>query len=270
VHRAILAFVLLGLASPVVAAEPSRWEFEASVYGWIPGNFGTLEVDGRSAAIDATIYDVLHLVFDGDALAGAGWFSARYDRWSAFVDAFGGYAEESVNEKVPTRFCTLCLAATAELTYTIFDVGVGYRVREWSLPERERPLSLGVYAGTRVMHFGSELRGSVGIGGSVLRTPDVFATFNWADPMIGVRWEVPVLDRLTADFRGDIGGFGASSDLIWGLVAGIRYWTEWAPYGTRPWVSLGYRAVAFDRDFGAAGNIDLQLRGPYSGVGVTF
>jgi hypothetical protein len=106
--------------------------------------------------------------------------------------------------------------------------------------------------------------------GGLPRGDTVSRAFDWADPLIGIRWEVPLLDQLTLDFRGDIGGFGASSELTWGLVGGARYWLTWSPWSSRPWVGVGYRVVAFDRDFGTEGNIDLQFRGPVAGVGFVF
>ena len=79
-----------------------------------------------------------------------------------------------------------------------------------------------------------------------------------------------MLDRLSLDFRGDIGGFGASSDLIWGLVGDVKYWLPWTPWAIQPWFAIGYRAVAFNRDFAGSNNIDLQFRGPTRGAGFVF
>jgi len=269
--RACMLGVVLLLARGAVAAdEPSKWEFEFQPYAWIPGTFGTVGVKGRTAVVDSTVKDVLDLTTSGNAFAAGGYFSASYDRWSAFVDAFGGYLNESATEKVPTRFCTLCIAANADIRPVFVDFAIAYRLGQWALAGRRRPISLGVYAGIRYTHFGARLSGSLGPVGGKLHSSDVSTTFNWADPMIGVRWEVPLLDRVSLDFRGDIGGFGASSQLIWGILAEARYWVPWTPWSLQPWLTAGYRAISFDRDFGAAGNVTLQFRGPYGGVGVAF
>jgi hypothetical protein len=74
--------------------------------------------------------------------------------------------------------------------------------------------------------------------------------------------------RTHSQFSGD-GGFGASSDLDWGLVADVRYWLSWTPLSTRPYLAAGYRVVAFDRTPSAA-SVDLQLRGPLAGMGFAF
>jgi len=101
------------------------------------------------------------------------------------------------------------------------------------------------------------------------RSAESTVVFNWADPLIGIQTEVPIVDRTSRAFRGDIGGFGASSNLIWGLAGDVRYWMEWNPKGARPWVALGYRAAAFDRSSGGA-DVEMQFRGPAVALGTAF
>jgi hypothetical protein len=262
---ALLALLAGGIAW---ADERPHWEFEVAPYAWIPGNFGTATVKGRTANIDVSVRDALDLATSGNAFTAAGYFSIAYDRWSVFADAFGGYAEASVSETIPTRFCTASVAGKAKIKPVLADFALGYRLGQWSLPGRRRPLTVGVYAGARYSFTGIRLNASAGVGGSS-RSDSVSRSFSWADPMIGVRWEVPVFDRVSLDFRGDIGGFGASSDLIWGLVGGARYWLPWTPWSTQPWLGAGYRAAAFDRTSGAD-SLDLQFRGPTGGMGFVF
>ena len=91
-----IGLLLLASASPALAAaeqtaEPAAgWQFDVMPYAWIPGMFGSVQVKGRTADIDATIGDVLTVLWHGDAFTVSGYFAARYDRWSAFVDAYGG------------------------------------------------------------------------------------------------------------------------------------------------------------------------------------
>lgn len=265
---ALMIVLALGLPAAVRAADDAAdaWSFEVAPYAWLPGTFGTVEVKGRTAFIDDTVDDLVTLLFDGDTLAGAAYFAAQYGRWSAFVDAFGGYVEQKAEAKV----CCTSLDATVTQYPVVIDVGFGYRLGAWRLPERRRPLTLGVYAGTRIMHIGNDIRADVARAGVVARSLAVSKAFDWADPMIGVRWEAPLHDRLSLDFRGDIGGFGASSELIWGLVGGVRWWVPFSAGSSSPWLGLGYRAISFDRDFGPDDRVDLEMRGPYIALGFAF
>jgi hypothetical protein len=238
-------------------------------YAWIPGNFGSLTVKGRAVAIDVTVKDALDLATSGNAFTAGGYFSLAWNEWSVFVDAFGGYAETSVRESVPTQLCTLDVAAKSKLKFDFVDVGIGYRLGRWTLTQRTRPMDLGVYVGTRYAHFGATVNASGGVAGAVARNAAAEQRWDWADPMLGVRWSVPVLEPLDLAMRADIGGFDASSKLVWGLVGGVKYWLPWTPWSLHPWLEAGYRVIAFDRG-DADGQLDLQFRGPLGGMGVRF
>jgi hypothetical protein len=266
-----IGFGLVSVTSVSAADEPpSKWEFDVMPYAWIAGEFGTLEVKGQTATIDTTLYDVFSLLADGDALGGAGYFGARYGRWSVFVDAVGAVVRnQTVTNQVPTSAGTLTVAAKAKLSSVLLDFAVGYRVGEWALAGRTRPVALGVYLGTRYQYLGSKIDTTFTLGGAQ-RSTAVSSNFNAALPMIGVRWEVPLLEPLTLDFRGDLGGLPSNSALTWGLVGDVRYWLDWHPFETKPWLSAGYRVVGFDRQFGTNGSADIQERGPLTALGITF
>ncbi len=119
------------------------------------------------------------------------------------------------------------------------------------------------------MRFGVDLDAKEGVAGGVQRAAAASDAFGWFDPMIGVRWEVPVLDRLSLGFRSDIGGFGVSSDLIWGLATGVRWWVPYTRSGIEPWVGAGYRSVWFDRS-SSEGDMSLAFHGPTMGAGFVY
>jgi hypothetical protein len=276
---AVALLAALTVAIPAVRAEDEpaettappakKWTLDVLPYMWVPGQYGSLDVDGRTIDVSVTPSDVLNLVFDGNAFAAAGWFALEYDRFSIFTDTFGGYAEVRVNEQVPTQLCTLSLRAKDKMKFVIGDVGFGYRLGEWALPERSRPVTLGVYTGTRYMWLYNKLSAKAGVVGGAQRAANVSGTTAWADPLIGVRWSVPLLDWASLDFRGDIGGFGASSNLIWGLDGHLKLWLPWHLFDTSPYVIGGYRVSAFDRS-NASDAVDLQFSGPTMGAGFTF
>jgi len=271
-RAARVAALVLVLAARSVAAEEASpaWQFDVMPYAWIPGTFGTIKVKGRTAAVDTTMGDVLTLLWHGDAFTAGGYFAARYDRWSGFLDAYGGFLNVHANETVPTRFCTVQAAATARLRPVIMEFALGYELGHWSLPQRQRPVSLGVYLGMRYTHLGTELDVSGGVVNGQQASGNVSDNFNVADPMIGVRWEVPLLDRLSLDFRGDIGGLPTNSSLTWGLVGDVRYWVPYSLFSSQPWLEAGYRVVAYEHEFGGNSALNLQLRGVLLGVGFAF
>lgn len=265
-----------GSASSSETRKP--WALEIAMPLWIPGNYGTLKVHDRTSKIDVSPGDMIDLLTSGHAFAGAGYFDFRYDRVFAYVDAVGGYADESVSESVPIkrfpRLGRLSIDANAKLKQVLSDFGVGYRLGAWTLGNRKRPFTLDVFGGARYYWFLTRVRASASIPKlsrlGVHRAADVSQSFDWADPLIGVRWEVPVLDCVSATFRGDIGGFGAGSDLSWNLVGGFRYWVPYSPLDSHPYIGVGYRALSFDRSDGSDGELDLEFRGPYGSMGFVF
>ena len=273
--RMVLAAVALVVAASTTFAadeEPAPgWQFEFMPYAWIPGTFGTVSVKGRTAHVDTTLGDVFTLVWHGDAWTFGGYFAARYDRWSFFTDAYGGFLDQGVDETLPTRFpkVQVHVRAALNLNPVLTDFAFGYELGRWAMPERQRPISLGVYLGTRYLHVGQELDASVNIN-RFGRSASASSVVNSADPIIGIRWEVPVLDSLSLDFRGDIGGLPTNNKLTWGIVGDARYWLGWQPFGARTWLEAGYRVVAYQRDFGGGNDLNLQLRGPLLALGFLF
>jgi hypothetical protein len=269
----VVTVPMIGAAEPLARTDeaPRDWELEVVPYLWISATYGTIDVRGRTAHVSLTPLDLLESVFDGDALAGATYASLRWRRFSLFVDAFGAGAKDTQRVTVPTPRCNLDLDAKVRVNQVFVDVGLGAEVGRWPLPERRRPISLGVYAGMRYVHLGSHIDSTASIDQlGLARETEASVTYDWADPLVGVRFEVPLHDRLSLDFRGDIGGFGASSDLIWGLVGTVRYWMKWNPRGVRPWLGAGYRVAAFDRGDSDATEADMQFRGPMTALGIVF
>ena len=279
-HCVVVAIAVMTAATVAWADDPSGetskpWEFEFGTPIWIPGNYGTLTVRDHVAHVDVSPNDTWNLLTSGNAFAGEGYFGLRYDRVFAFVDALGGYVDESVSEQVPIKaypqLGKLSIDAKAKLKDVLVDVGVGYRLGEWTLPERRRPLTLDLYVGARYYGFLTRLRASLGVTKAGIRqAADVSNTVDWTDPLVGVRWQVPLLDCVSANFRGDIGGFNAGSELSWNIVGDVRYWIGASILSTHPYVALGYRALGFTRSSDPHNELDMQFRGPFGTAGFVF
>lgn len=95
---------------------------------------------------------------------------------------------------------------------------------------------------------------------------------DWVDPFIGARLRHDLAPGQTFSVRGDIGGFGAGSELTWQALAAYSFQmcvTE--RYAIEGY--LGYRALSVDYSQGAGNtryDYDTVQHGPVSGLTVRF
>ena len=84
------------------------------------------------------------------------------------------------------------------------------------------------------------------------------------DPIVGVRGQHALSDHWILAGRGDIGGFGAGSELSWQLEAYVLF-----RLSTVVDLGLGYRYldILYEED---GGEIELAFRGPVLGAGIRF
>lgn len=89
---------------------------------------------------------------------------------------------------------------------------------------------------------------------------------DWVDPVVGMRWMPAISDNWNFMIRGDIGGFGVSSDFTWNLQGGFSW-------DATDYLSLvfQYRALSVDYTTGTAGttnrfSYDTITHGPLIGL----
>jgi hypothetical protein len=258
-------------AADEVAAEKQQpgWTFDIMPYAWVPNISGTVQVKDRTAHVDLTADQLLNLLVR-NAFATGGYFGAQYDRWMGWVDPFGGFLNLNSRTTIPTRFCTANVDAKVNLKIVLLDVAAGYQLGRWSLPGRSRPVSLAAYVGTRYAHVNADINASLSIVHGVDVGGSVSSNVNTAQPLIGARWEVPLMDRLSLEFRGDIGGLPSNDRKTWGLVGDMRYWLSWSPLHSQTSIVAGYRAVNFHGATGPDASASVQLRGALIGMEFTF
>ena len=69
---------------------------------------------------------------------------------------------------------------------------------------------------------------------------------SWADPVVGLRYAVPISRRWSFDGFGQIGGFGVNANLFWQLAGSFNYrMTEHSSF------TAGYRYMDFDYESGS-------------------
>jgi opacity protein-like surface antigen len=92
----------------------------------------------------------------------------------------------------------------------------------------------------------------------------------WWDMFVGPRSTWQATEELALFARGDVGGFGigSSSQLTWQIKAGGEY-----AISKYAFLELGYRLLDIDYEEGSGSDkfrFDVQMGGPYMGLGVKF
>lgn len=254
---AILVMLVAGtspllMAGPVepipVQQQPAEdgWSFNLTVYGWATAIDGTISAGGRSADVDIAFKDVAkHLDMAFMATA-----ELRYKRWGFMGDLV--YARLSDDIAPPAG---IVFSSTHEVVKeTIGTFALSYRVVD------AKPAYLDLFAGARVYDFYSQIRlhpnfGQQGFNASGSTT--------WADPIFGARGRYYISPIVFLNGYGDVGGFGAGSELSWQVVGTIGIQAaRWCD------VQVGYRALGFEYEGRA--NQKITTHGPIFGATIRF
>jgi hypothetical protein len=231
---------------PTQPAE-KEWSFNLSTYGWATAIDGTISAGGRSADVDIAFKDVLkHL--DMAFMAAA---ELRYKRWGFMGDLIYARLHDDIAPPAGIVF-----SSTHEVfKETIGTFAVSYRVVD------ARPAYLDLFAGARVYNFYSEIvlrpnLGNTGVAAS--------GTTTWADPIFGLRGRYYVSRAVFLNGYGDVGGFGAGSELSWQVLGAVGVQAaRWCD------VQLGYRALGFEYQSGR-GKQEITTHGPIIGATIRF
>ena len=251
--------MLTALAGPVAQAQdPStdlppqnRWTFVVAPYIWLLSLNGDARVKGIDTDIDLPFKDAVKDLSFGAML----FLDARRGRFGLGFN--GVFTRSSVDEEAGP----LDLDITTDLA--TFGLAPYYRLFEYTYDEgasgRPRRVVVEPQIGVRINHLRTEIE---------VRGRNQFqVSETWADPVIGARFAIDLLDSLAIAGQGDVGGFGVGSDLTWNVQAFIAYRTSlW----DQP-LSLvaGYRALSIDydrKDF----KWDVVYHGPILGAAFRF
>lgn len=236
-QRVPLACVLILSAAVILAPiaraeEPKKWSVDASLYFLGAGMDGEVGIAGASADLDVDFSDVLeNLEFGAMAFARVG-----RDRWAFTTEVvFMGLAASKD-------------AISADFDQWLVEPRLSYRASPYLDP----------FVGVRYNNLSGEIRGSFG------RSPS--GTQDWLDPILGADFHIPATRELSFVLHGDIGGFGAGSDLTWQLFP----YAHWR-FAQRASLQAGYRLFDTDYETGSGSSefrYDVLTHGPQ--LGVTF
>lgn len=202
-----------------VATTESGWQVRAALYGWGTALDGDVTLRGNNVPVDVGFDDVL----DNLDYAVMGAVEIGNGKWSFLADLF--YAElSSSNSRGNLDFKT-------QLDQFIGNFVITYNLLDESCTRFD------VYAGARVNSIDADLD----IQTNRIGTFSGSESKTWVDPIIGVRVQQELSDRLFFRAVGDIGGFGVSSDLTWQALAALGYHINESAS-----VLLGYRGIGTD------------------------
>jgi hypothetical protein len=257
-HIATL-ILLLTAASPMVWAgsvdtrfvrtQPAEndWSFNLAIYGWATAIDGTISAGGRSADVDIAFKDVLkHL--DMTFMAAA---ELRYKRWGFMGDLIYARLHDDIAPPSGIIFSS---------THEVFKETIGTFLLSYRVVDA-KPAYLDFFAGARVYSFYSEIVLRPNLGQTGFKAD---GTTTWADPIIGMRSRYYVSPVVFLNGYGDVGGFGAGSELSWQVLGSIGVQAaRWCD------VQLGYRGLGFEYGSGNRKQ-EITTHGPIIGATIRF
>jgi hypothetical protein len=261
------AMVAMALCAPaaVQAQDMSdKWQFNASIYGWLPdigGNTTFPAGTGSSINVDASqIIDSLKFTFMGT-------LAAQKGSWGVFTDLIyldvGGSKDKTRDIIVDGRPLPVGVTADAQLDLKslIWTLAGSYRV------VNQPDSKFDVFAGARLAEIkqtlGWQFSADLGSGTDTLRTGTTDLKVTKTDAIVGVKgrasfgsdqkWYVP--------YYLDIGT--GQTDLTWQAIGGVGYKFSWGEvFGV--WRYLDY-------NFSSSSKIqDINFNGPALGVAFSW
>jgi hypothetical protein len=195
----ILMLVVLGITTQADAQSGSdEWEFQiAPLYLWAINLDGTITVRGVGAPLSIPFEDAFNNL---DAI-----FTLHFEAWN---NKWGFISDLSYVDLTDDVTGPLELAsANVDLKDWIVEASAGYRFH----PSAYLILGVRYY----------KVRTTITPEGPIGLLPVVEAEEGWLDPIVGFGWRPKLSKRFTLNFRGDVGGFGLASDLVWHAFGSI-------------------------------------------------
>lgn len=235
--------------SVVIPPEPppeKPWYLTVAAYGWLAAVNGDTGIGPITVSADTSLNDLID-EFDGSFMT---YIEAGCDRWSLGVDVVWGKLKDDASvERGP------------------FFGRVGFEQEQWLITARIQyalvkndTTRLDIFGGGRWMYLEVDIDVDTNIGpGRHFGIKE-----DWIDPIVGARVIHDFSDKCFVQVMGDIGGFGAESELTWQALVGLGY-----RFNPKLSTVLGYRALGVDYD---KDNflLDTISHGPFVGLSYTF
>jgi len=236
----LLSGLLFPFSGGAAAAAADEWQFEITPYIWAAGIEGDISTGGGTPVSSPVENDYSFFAMENLDLAGFLAFEARKGRWHVLSDGlYVDYSDAFTNGPVTTDL---------EVEGVILEGALGYHLSQIE--------QLIVLAGGRYFSIRNNIDLTPGPSGS--------DRVDWADPFIGARVSHDINSTWHASLRGDIGGFGVSSELMYNVVVTLGY-----RFNDDFDLKIGYRYLYadFDKDLF---KYDASLSGFGVGLGIRF
>jgi hypothetical protein len=234
VKQAVAATLAALIAHPLAAEESDAWRYRLTPYLWIATLTGDVAADGIEGSTNS---DYSFWALENLERYASARFEARATTWGWFVDALAIEYQDD--------FDNAAFVTTLGVSGQIYEAGAIFALPSVS--------GLALLGGARIVDVKVEVALTPGSDGS--------ASERWVDPFVGLRYERPLGMKWFLDVRGDIGGFGVSSEAQAQLVASVGY-----RFSERLEAFGGYRFLT--ADFDEALVLDITVEGP--GLGFTW
>ena len=244
---ALGALMVSALPAAAQTARPEEgWRFALSPYVWFTGVSGDATVRSQTDSIQADFGDL----FDNMKFAFSGFAEARNGRFSIVTD----FMYYNLEQGIPVPGLGAYSGGSTRMQTTEFSAIGLLTVLE------DRAYRLEVGGGFRMWWMTNEINLDAGH----LPARSVSANTNWIDPIISTRGTWRIADDWSAALYGDVGGFGAGSQLTWQALATL----DWRVRDNIT-ASIGYRWIYIDYAKGEA-DVKPNMTGPIIGATLRF
>ena len=231
-----LVFLILACGLSTMAQDEaaetvdSSWQWYVAPYIWVPQVNGTLKFEGITNDISTSFFD------PSNSIGMSFNFQGYRLNWGLLLDIT--YLDYTVGETSPSVSSYKGQTFTTEfaLVRVLGGESISWRALlggRWTYLDRSVNTTDGGV---------NESRGG------------------WIDPFVGAAMTMPLAERHRLRARGDIGGFGISSDFAWQLMAFYEY-----SISRKITILGGYRLLDIDYDKGEGRDqviYDIQTHGP--------
>jgi len=242
----LAAMVVTFAAAPVYAQDTSSTDgvrFTIAPYILAPSMNGNMTLRGIGVDVGVGPTDI----FDNLKFGFMGYAELRTGRWGFAFDSI--YMNLERGAQVGTIFGPV--GARASVRQGMYEFTGQYRAAPW----------IDLLAGVRINHVSAEYEVTPGdLNDDESRT--------WADPLVGVRLQVPDTGRWLLAVRADIGGFGIGSKLAWQVYPTVGY-----AFSDLFTLAGGYRYLDMDYETGQGRErfaYDIATSGPFVGFAFKF